>query len=60
MERDVRVKTVFSTTERASVKMDGMRSNTLVPQAGSDLFTVGSFKNGQDTAKETEKLILKD
>ena len=30
--------------ERANVKTDGMRSNTLMPQAGSNLFTVGNWK----------------
>ena len=30
--------------ERANVKTDGMRSNTLMPQASSNLFTVGNWK----------------
>ena len=34
----------ISATERANVKTDGMRSNTLMPQASSNLFTVGNWK----------------
>ena len=31
-------------TERANVKTDGMRSNTLMPQENSNSFTVGNWK----------------
>ena len=68
MEKDVTIKTVFSATERANVKTDGMRSNTLIPQENSSLFIVGNWKkrtrrrkaNEMTFHSEREKLILKD
>lgn len=47
-------KIVFYATERANVKMDDIRSNTLMPRENSSLFIVGNWKNGQDTARKTE------
>lgn len=43
-EKDGTAKIVFSATERANVKTDDMRLNTLMPQANSNLFTVGNWK----------------
>ena len=40
MEKDAIVKIVFYATERANVKMDDIRSNTLMPRENSSLFIV--------------------
>jgi hypothetical protein len=42
---------VFSATERANVKTDDMRLNTLMPQANSNLFTVGNWKRRTERHK---------
>ena len=44
MEKDAIVKIVFYATERANVKMDDIRSNTLMPRENSSLFIVGNWK----------------
>ena len=54
MEKDVTVKTVFYATEKANVKTDGKRSNTLIPQENSSLFIVGNWKKRTRRRKANE------
>ena len=54
MENDAIVKIVFYATERANVKMDDIRSNTLMPRENSSLFIVGNWKKRTRHRKENE------
>ena len=69
MEKDAIVKIVFYATERANVKTDDIRSDTLMPRENSSLFIVGKLEKTDKTPqgkrddislREKEKLILKD